>query len=241
MLLLKAWRQGIGAVRLGGRYPGGPPGRPLARGRLRPRRRGLPGLREADNGNDHRDRPLAQDDRDGHAEEPRARRRAGLCSRPSRWRSPTSAIAASTRSSPSTSLPSGSSRRPHSVPYASTRPGRGRLPLLGRAPLRAGASPEPNELADRLREGAFSVDRVLVEDLRPVPAVCAIKAAPGRMNMDRNTGVAFLRTRERSSGGAGEGWCQLVCGQPTWRYLRSALRITDEVVSRSRSARLVSA
>jgi len=31
-----------------------------------------------------------------------------------------------------------------------------------------------NELADRLREGGFSVDRVLVEDLRPVPAVCAI-------------------------------------------------------------------
>src|ERR671921_2418442 len=31
-----------------------------------------------------------------------------------------------------------------------------------------------NELGDRLREGGFSVDRVLVEDLRPVPAVCAI-------------------------------------------------------------------
>jgi SAM-dependent methyltransferase len=31
-----------------------------------------------------------------------------------------------------------------------------------------------NELAERLREGGFSVDRVLVEDLRPVPAVCAI-------------------------------------------------------------------
>ena len=29
-------------------------------------------------------------------------------------------------------------------------------------------------LADRLREGGFSVDRVLVEELRPVPAVCAI-------------------------------------------------------------------
>jgi SAM-dependent methyltransferase len=28
------------------------------------------------------------------------------------------------------------------------------------------------ELADRLREGGFSVDRILVEDLRPVPAVC---------------------------------------------------------------------
>jgi SAM-dependent methyltransferase len=31
-----------------------------------------------------------------------------------------------------------------------------------------------NALADRLREGGFSVDRVLVEDLRPVPAVCAM-------------------------------------------------------------------
>ena len=31
-----------------------------------------------------------------------------------------------------------------------------------------------NELADGLRRGGFSVDRVLVEDLDPVPAVCAI-------------------------------------------------------------------
>jgi SAM-dependent methyltransferase len=31
-----------------------------------------------------------------------------------------------------------------------------------------------NVLADRLRTGGFSVDRVLVEDLRPVPAVCAV-------------------------------------------------------------------
>jgi len=31
-----------------------------------------------------------------------------------------------------------------------------------------------DELADRLREGRFSVDRVLVEDLRPVPAVCVV-------------------------------------------------------------------
>jgi SAM-dependent methyltransferase len=31
-----------------------------------------------------------------------------------------------------------------------------------------------NELADRLREGGFSVESVLVKDLRPVPAVCAI-------------------------------------------------------------------
>lgn len=31
-----------------------------------------------------------------------------------------------------------------------------------------------NTLAGRLREGGFRVDDVLVEDLRPVPAVCAI-------------------------------------------------------------------
>src|SRR4051812_17453381 len=31
-----------------------------------------------------------------------------------------------------------------------------------------------NELADRLREGGFSIDRVLVEDLRPVLAVCVM-------------------------------------------------------------------
>ncbi len=31
-----------------------------------------------------------------------------------------------------------------------------------------------NELADRLREGGFSIDRVLVEDLQPVPAVCVV-------------------------------------------------------------------
>jgi SAM-dependent methyltransferase len=36
-----------------------------------------------------------------------------------------------------------------------------------------------NELADRLRDGGFSVDRVLVEDLRPVPAVCAIGRPQG--------------------------------------------------------------
>jgi SAM-dependent methyltransferase len=31
-----------------------------------------------------------------------------------------------------------------------------------------------DELADRLRVGGLSVDRVLVEDLRPVPAVCVM-------------------------------------------------------------------
>src|SRR5215217_1356124 len=42
MLLLGHGGQGIGEVRMGGRHCGGPPGRPPARGRLRPRRRGLP-------------------------------------------------------------------------------------------------------------------------------------------------------------------------------------------------------
>jgi SAM-dependent methyltransferase len=36
-----------------------------------------------------------------------------------------------------------------------------------------------NELAGRLREGGFSVDRVLVEGLRPVPAVCVISGEGG--------------------------------------------------------------
>src|SRR5829696_2388966 len=31
-----------------------------------------------------------------------------------------------------------------------------------------------SELAERLREGGFSIDRVLVEDMRPVPAVCVM-------------------------------------------------------------------
>jgi hypothetical protein len=37
-----------------------------------------------------------------------------------------------------------------------------------------------NELADRLREGGFSIDRVLVENLRPVLAVYAIGRPQGR-------------------------------------------------------------
>ena len=61
------------------------------------------------------------------------------------------------------------------------RPRWGRLHLLGRA----NTAPERaqdlgNELADRLREGGFSVDRVLVKDLRPVPAVCVKGRPQGR-------------------------------------------------------------
>jgi SAM-dependent methyltransferase len=37
-----------------------------------------------------------------------------------------------------------------------------------------GARDLSNQLAERLREGGLSIDRVLVEDLRPVPAVCVI-------------------------------------------------------------------
>ncbi len=37
-----------------------------------------------------------------------------------------------------------------------------------------------NELVGRLREGRFSVDQVLVEDLRPVPAVCVVGRPQGR-------------------------------------------------------------
>ena len=40
-----------------------------------------------------------------------------------------------------------------------------------------------NELADQLRKGGFSVDRVLVEDLRPVPAVCVIGRPQGDNNV----------------------------------------------------------
>jgi SAM-dependent methyltransferase len=36
-----------------------------------------------------------------------------------------------------------------------------------------------DELADRLREGGLSVDRVLIEDLHPVPAVCVIGRPQG--------------------------------------------------------------
>jgi len=126
MLLLEHCRQGIGSVRLGGRHSGGPPGRPPARGRLRSRRRGLAGLREVDDRNDHRDRPLAQDDRDGHAEKPRPRPRGQGCPRDRRAggrgprRKPLRQGLRLQRRSPS-----GSSLRRRSVSSASTSPGTG--------------------------------------------------------------------------------------------------------------------
>ena len=47
-----------------------------------------------------------------------------------------------------------------------------------------------NELADRLREGGLSVDRVLVEDLRPVLAVCVM----GRPRADEHERQHLHRT-----------------------------------------------
>ena len=65
------------------------------------------------------------------------------------------------------------------MPYASISPGMEPSTSSGtRATPRR--SELGNELADRLREGGFSVDSVLVEDLRPVPAVCAIGRPQGR-------------------------------------------------------------
>ena len=55
-----------------------------------------------------------------------------------------------------------------------------------------------NELADRLREGGFSVDRVLVEDLRPVPAVCAIGGPRRRSRFSR---VSSSRSGENHDAG----------------------------------------
>src|SRR3954449_2935925 len=55
-----------------------------------------------------------------------------------------------------------------------------------------------NELADRLRAGGFSVDRVMGQDLRPVPAVC-VRGGPGRMNTHRNTAVEPSPMRITSS------------------------------------------
>ena len=46
--------------------------------------------------------------------------------------------------------------------------------MSGAELLAKGRSTLGNELADRLRDGGLSVDRVLVQDLRRVPAVCAI-------------------------------------------------------------------
>ena len=173
-------------------HPGGPPGRPPARGRLRPRCSGdsLPGLREADDGNDYRVSPLAQDDprwpRGGTASRST---RAGLCSRPSRWRTRTSAIAASTRSSLSTSLPF------WQQPEAALGAVREHLARDGAVylfwdarHLRAGASPGPRERAGR----PASRGRVLRRQgagrgPAPGPRGLRDRAAPGRMSMDRNT------------------------------------------------------
>ena len=107
--------------------------------------------------------------------------RAGLCSRPSRWRTRTSAIGASTRSSPSNVAPF------WQQPEAALDALRDHLARDGAVYIFWDArhfAPERardlgKELADRLRDGGFSVDTVLVKDLRPVPAVCAIGRPQG--------------------------------------------------------------
>jgi hypothetical protein len=67
------------------------------------------------------------------------------------------------------------------VPSASTSPGMGPSTSSGTraTPRRSEPGTSGNQLADRLREAGFSVDRVLAEDLRPVPAVCAIGRPQG--------------------------------------------------------------
>src|SRR4051812_18093475 len=88
-----------------------------------------------------------------------------------------------------------------------------------------------NELADRLREGGFSVDRVLVQDLRPVPAVC-VMGGPGRMNTHRNTAVGpspmritssslFGRRRARSTSSA--CWSRVGATMPFTMSMRVGL------------------
>src|SRR5215211_3536886 len=68
------------------------------------------------------------------------------------------------------------------------RPGRGRLPLLGRAPLRAGASPGPRERAGRpATRGRILPRQGAGRGPAPGPRGLRNGAAPGRMNMDRNT------------------------------------------------------
>src|SRR5881397_1559831 len=68
------------------------------------------------------------------------------------------------------------------------RPGRGRLPLLGRAPLRAGASPGPWERAGRpATRGRILRRQGAGRGPAPGPRGLRDGAAPGRMNMDRNT------------------------------------------------------
>ena len=79
-----------------------------------------------------------------------------------------------------------------------------------------------NELADRLREGGFSVDRVLVEDLRPVPAVCAMGRPQGGC-----TWTAAAHVTRFSSHTAGARWA----GRP------GSLRHLSRLASRPAQAR----
>jgi len=122
-----------------------------------------------------------QDDRDGHAEEPRARRRGQGCARGHR------AGGRRPRRSALRQVFAFNVAPFWQQPEAALGAVRGHLARDGAVYLFWDArhsAPERardlgNELADRLREGGFSVDRVLVEDLRPVPAVCAMGRPQG--------------------------------------------------------------
>jgi len=106
---------------------------------------------------------------------------AGLRSRRSRWRTRTSAIGASTKVFAFNVAPfwQQPERALGAVREHLARDGAVHVFWDARHFAPEGARGLANELADRLREGGFSVDRVLVEDLRPVPAVCAIGRPQG--------------------------------------------------------------
>src|SRR5215207_6353625 len=82
----------------------------------------------------------------------------------------------STRSSPSTSRPSGISRRRRWGSSAGISPPMERSISSGMArPTQPGRARDlADQLSERIRLAEFSVNQVLVKDLRPVPAVCVI-------------------------------------------------------------------
>ena len=193
MLLLGHGGQGIGAVCLGDRHSGGPPGRPHARGRLRPRRRGLPGLREADDGNDHRDRSIAQDDRDGHAQEPRARRRGPGCARGHRagGRGPRRS-ALRQGSGPAPRPPRARRRSPPPRRPAPARRRAGRRATAPRAARPARRSPSPGRRAAPRRPRRAPPPRAR---RRPCDRTCGRAGPPRARSPAGPHGIALLEER----------------------------------------------